>query len=1107
MHKKIYRLALLLSLSSLVLWGNGHVTPSEASKEEIKQKIMEKVFKIQIPFIVNQGQIYDQNVRFYAKTFGGTLYVTKSGELIYSLQKFGENAREKLTNKSVRSYRNRTKEGLKRKEWTLKESLIGALLAVPEGKETAETKVNFFTGNEKGKWKTNITTYNTLSLGEIYEGIELRLRAYGGNVEKVFTARPGADVNKIKLKIEGANSLKVSEGGTLDMETGLGRVRFTEPIAYQERNGHREYVQIAYHVEKDTYGFVVGNYDKSNSLIIDPLLASTFICGSWGITDVSYLALDGSGNVYVAGYTNHPSFPTTPGVYDRTYNGDNDVIISKFDPNLTALLASTFIGGSGEEEATSLAIDSSGNIYVAGGTGSADFPTTSGAYNRTSRGVFVTKLDPNLRSLLASTFIGSGDAYSLAIDRSGNVYVAGGANSTNFPTTPGAYDRTYHGYGDVFVSKLDSNLTTLLASTFIGGDQTERANALAIDNLGNVFIAGFTNSTDYANYPTPYPTTPGAYDTTYNGYGDVFVSKLDSNLTTLLASTFIGGNGVDEAYALAIDSSDNVYVAGGTRSSDFPTTPGAYDRTYNGGCDAFISKLNSNLSTLLASTFIGGGVGDNPWDEASSVAIDRSGNIYAAGTTDSAGFPTTPGAYDRTCDGGDCYWGDGFVSRLDSNLSTLLASTFFGGSKGGDEIVSFAIDNSGNIYIAGYTFSDDFPTTPGAYKRTNPGGSAFVSKLSGDLSATGANPTYTVSTNPSGLQIAVDSATYSAPHTFNWSPGSSHNLSVSSPQSGPTGTRYVYSSWSDGGAQTHTITAPSSSITYTANFSTQYSLTTSVNPAGAGIVNPSGTNWYDNGESVSVSATAKSGYSFNGWSGDLSGTTNPTSIIMNGPKTVTANFTATNVPDISVTPLSYDFGNVEVKKSKTASFKVKNNGKADLLISPSITGTDVSMFTITSGGGSKTIKPNKTLTIKVVFKPTSAGPKSSTLGITSNDPDTPTIDIPLTGTAPFSAKTPDISVAQTTLDFGSIKVGKKGTKTLKVMNNGSGDLVITLTGLEETDFSIQGSSSITIKAKKSYSLKVLFTPKSAGLETATLEVNSNDLDSPSIDISLSGTGQ
>ena len=293
----------------------------------------------------------------------------------------------------------------------------------------------------------------------------------------------------------------------------------------------------------------------------------------------------------------------------------------------------------------------------------------------------------------------------------------------------------------------------------------------------------------------------------------------------------------------------------------------------------------------------------------------------------------------------------------------------------------------------------------------------------------------------------------------------------------------------------------------TANFIRQYTLTiTAVN---GGTTDPApGTYTHDTGTQVTIRAIPSSGYSFSGWSGDLSGTTNPTSIKMNGPKTVTANFNATNVPDILITPLTYDFGNVEAKKSKTASFKVKNNGKADLLISTSITGTDVSMFTITSGGGvSKTIKPGKPLTIKVAFKPTSGGSKSSTLRITSNDPDTPTIDIPLTGTAPFSAKTPDISVAQTTLDFGSIKVGKRGTKTLKITNNGTGDLVITLSGLEGTDFSIQGSSGVTIKGKKSYSLKVLFMPKSSGLEAATLMMSSNDPDTPTLEISLSGTGQ
>jgi uncharacterized repeat protein (TIGR02543 family) len=270
---------------------------------------------------------------------------------------------------------------------------------------------------------------------------------------------------------------------------------------------------------------------------------------------------------------------------------------------------------------------------------------------------------------------------------------------------------------------------------------------------------------------------------------------------------------------------------------------------------------------------------------------------------------------------------------------------------------------------------------------------------------------YTVTTNPPELQVQVDSTIYTAPHRFSWVPDTTHTLSVSSPQNGTLGTRYVYSSWSDGGAQTHTVTVPSSSTTYTATFSTtQYQLTIASSPPAGGTVTPSPMGdqsgiacpasvgvicpgYYPSGTPVTLTATPNTGYSFSGWSGDLSGTANPTSVTMNGPKTVTANFTAT-----SVTPTAYDFGNVKVKKSKTASFVVKNNGKDNLSITSAITGSDASMFKITSGSGSKKIKPGKTVTIKVAFKPTSKGLKSSELKITSNDPNTPTIDVPLTGT-------------------------------------------------------------------------------------------------------------
>ena len=271
---------------------------------------------------------------------------------------------------------------------------------------------------------------------------------------------------------------------------------------------------------------------------------------------------------------------------------------------------------------------------------------------------------------------------------------------------------------------------------------------------------------------------------------------------------------------------------------------------------------------------------------------------------------------------------------------------------------------------------------------------------------------YTLTTNPQGLQITVDGSIYTAPHTFNWTVGSSHTLSINSPQNGGTsGTRYIYSSWSDGGAQTHTITALSSSTTYTATFSTQYQLTITSFPPVGGAVTPSPmgdqsgiacptlvgvvcAGYYSSGTLVTLTATPNSGYTFNHWSGDASGTNNPVTLTIDSNKTVTGNFTST-----SVTPASYPFGNVKVKKSKTASFVVKNNGTANLsILSSTITGTNASMFKITSGGGSKTIKPGKTLTIKVAFKPTSTGSKSANLEINSNDPVTPTLDIPLTGT-------------------------------------------------------------------------------------------------------------
>jgi len=479
-------------------------------KEKDKKEILNKAYTLRIPFIENKGQIKDEGVRYYAKTFGGTLFITKDGKLVYSFPKF------------------ETKE--KVKGWVIKEGLVGASISNLKGEEKAVTKVSYFKGKDPSNWKRNISTYNLISLGEVYKGIEVNVKAYGKNVEKLFYIKAGADPESIKIKIEGAKSLKINEAGELEVETGLGVIKFTKPVAYQEINGKRVEVAASYTILSDSkhvYGLKVGSYDKKETLIIDPLLASTFIGGSSDDYGHS-IALDKDGNVYITGVTYSPDYPTTSGADDKDHNGYYDVFVSKLDRNLTTLLASTFIGGSDEDWGYSIALDADGNVYITGRTQSPDYPTTSGAY-----------------------------------DESFNV---------------GQY-RCY----DVFVSKLDSNLTTLLASTFIGGNYDDGGCSIAHDAGGNVYVTGWASA--------GYPITSGAYDESFN-----------SSLTTLLASTYIGGSVEDYGYSIALDAGGNVYITGGTSSSDYPTTPYAYDESYNGWRDVFVSKLDSNLSAGVPPT-------------------------------------------------------------------------------------------------------------------------------------------------------------------------------------------------------------------------------------------------------------------------------------------------------------------------------------------------------------------------------------------------------------------------------------------------------------------------------------------------------------------------
>ena len=503
--------------------------------------------------------------------------------------------------------------------------------------------------------------------------------------------------------------LWVNEHGELVAETELGPVKFTKPIAYQEINGKRVDVSVEYRVESSEtenksskhktcnsklmstnpksaiqnlsststgdpqleYGFKVASYDKTKDLIIDPLLASTYLGGY--SKDYCYsMTIDSDGNIYIAGYTESSDFPTTTGTYQNSHKG-YCAFISKLNGTLTNLIASTYLGGydSSDEVVYSIDIDSSNNIYVTGLTKSSDFPTTTGAYDTSfnsshSYDTFISKLNGDLTSLLASTYLGGfydDRGGSIVIDSIGDIYVAGYTASSDFPTTTGAYDISHNSNDwDVYISKLDGNLTSLIASTYLGGDSNSGSYSggyynpidMAIDSNGDIYVAGKTNSSSF-------PTTPGAYDTSFGGYYDVFVSKLKGDLTSLLASTYLGGSDGDSAYSMAMDSGGNIYIIGRTNSSTFPTTVGAYDTSYGGYGDAFVSKLNGELTNLLASSYLGGSSSDYGY----SIAIDTSGNIYVSGYTESSDFPITSGTYQTSYK----TYPEAFVSKFDNNLS------------------------------------------------------------------------------------------------------------------------------------------------------------------------------------------------------------------------------------------------------------------------------------------------------------------------------------------------------------------------------------------------------------------------------------------------------
>jgi hypothetical protein len=630
-----------------------------------------------------------------------------------------------------------------------------------EGRELLAGYYNYLIGNDPTRHATYVRRYQEAWVKGVYAGIDMRYYLEGGRLRYDWVVQPGGDPSQIVFGLEGSEKTYIDSEGRLVFTTRFGEVKLAELRVYQ---GDRE-IAGRFVERPGGWGIVVGSYDPTQPLVIDPLVYSTYIGGS--DNEVGYgIAVDSSGNAYVTGYTSSTDYDVTPGAFQTTNGGLADVFVTKLNATGTALVYSTYIGGSGYDGGYAIAVDGSGNAYVTGLTTSTNYDVTPGAFQTTKSttdptesDVFVTRLNATGTALVYSTYIGgSGEdrGNAIAVEGSGSAYVTGWTRSTDYDVTPGAFQTTHGGGYDVFVTKLNAAGTALVYSTYIGGSGGDEGYAIAVDSSGNAYVTGLTDSPDY-------DVTPGAFQTTNGGgFGDVFVTKLNAAGTALVYSTYIGGSGFEVGRGIAVDSSGNAYVTGPTSSTDYDVTPGAFQTTNGGEADVFVTKLNAAGTALVYSTYIGGS-GD---DYGSAIAVDGSGNAYVAGITYSTDYDVTPGAFQTTKGGGV----DVFVTKLNATGTALVYSTYIGGSN--DDVgYAIAVDGSGYAYVTGYTESTNYDVTPGAFQTTFGGGAdVFVTKVchstiignacqpSSLLGGGGGGPTWRVYPNPTSGSFTIESS-------------------------------------------------------------------------------------------------------------------------------------------------------------------------------------------------------------------------------------------------------------------------------------------------------------------------------------------------------------
>ena len=723
MRVHLPKILCFVCLTVLLISGQAQTNPSTSTHLTPTQTahITQRYVQLPLAFEANKSQV-DPQVKFFSQGAGYNLFLTPT-EAVLTLWKDSQPQPKSPTGKHMPPQNEESA--------VLRMKLLGANAKTEVfGQDQLQGTSNYFIGNDPKQWHTGVRQYAKVRYAGVYHGVDL---VYYGNQQELeydFVLQPGADPGLIRLGIEGASSLRLDHGDLVLQSIG-GDIHLSRPHIYQDANGVRKKIGGGYVLKnKNEVGFMIASYDRRKQLVIDPVLAySTYLGGSNNFFGQSIrgIAVDKIGNVYVTGSTDSPQFPVT-NAFQPTIHGPSDAFVTKINADGTGLVYSTFLGGSSYESGVGIAVDSVGNAYVSGLTYSTDFPTVHAIQpNNAGNGdVFVTKINAKGDALIYSTYLGGSgfdEAGGIAVGSTGIAYVTGDTLSTDFPTANALQPNSGGGY-DAFVTKINISGSALLYSTYLGGSGDDGGpGAIAADSTGNAYVTGMTTSTDF-------PIVNAIQPTNHGGYHDAFVTKINTSGSTLLYSTYLGGSGDDSAPGIAVDSSGNAYVAGGTTSTDFPVA-NALQATLHGLSDGYVTKINAAGNALVYSTYLGGSGSDG----SSGIAVDSAGNAHVAGATFSTDFPTVNPIQTENRGGQT-----GTVFEINSAGNALVYSTYLGGTKS-DSAEGLALDSVGNVYVTMFCTSTNLPITPAGFQHSWTGrNGSFVAKIAPQSFVSGTQP-------------------------------------------------------------------------------------------------------------------------------------------------------------------------------------------------------------------------------------------------------------------------------------------------------------------------------------------------------------------------------